>query len=185
MPEELETILRLVAEGHLTPDEASPIIEAITRTERPAADDDFDAGFDSGFGEDDFADGFDAARPDLRRLERLGERIDRKVTRRIERAQARAETARARAEERVREAQRVAATLGGGRQLRIKITERGRQVVNLRIPIGFVETALKFVPGLGGDQSQRIRDAVRSGAVGPILDVEDPDGEGGVLISVE
>ena len=47
------------------------------------------------------------------------------------------------------------------------------------------DVALKFVPGLGGDQSQRIRDAARSGAVGPILDVEDPDGEGGVLISVE
>ena len=184
MPEELETILRLVAEGHLTPEEASPIIEAITRTERAAADDDFDAGFESGF-DDDFAEGFGAARPDLRRLERLGERIDRKVTRRIERAQARAESARARAEERIRAAEQVANSLGGGRRLRIKITERGRQVVNLRIPIGFVETALKFVPGLGGDQSQRIRDAVRSGAVGPILDVEDPDGQGGVLISVE
>ena len=184
MPEELETILRLVAEGHLTPEEASPIIEAITRTERAAADDDFDAGFESGF-DDDFAEGFGAARPDLRRLERLGERIDRKVNRRIERAQARAESARARAEERIRAAEQVANSLGGGRRLRIKITERGRQVVNLRIPIGFVETALKFVPGLGGDQSQRIRDAVRSGAVGPILDVEDPDGQGGVLISVE
>ena len=184
MPEELETILRLVAEGHLTPDEASPIIEALTRTERAAADDGFDAGFQTGF-DDDFDAGFDAARPDLRRLERIGERIDRKVTRRIERAQARAESARSRAEERVREAQRVAASLGGGRQLRIRITERGRQVVNLRIPIGFVETALKFVPGLGGDQSQRIRDAVRSGAFGPIIDVEDPDGQGGVLISVE
>ena len=183
MPEELETILRLVAEGHLTPEEASPIIEAITRTERAAADDDFDAGFESGF-DDDFAEGFGAARPDLRRLERLGERIDRKVNRRIERAQARAESARARAEERIRAAEQVANSLGG-RRLRIKITERGRQVVNLRIPIGFVETALKFVPGLGGDQSQRIRDAVRSGAVGPILDVEDPDGQGGVLISVE
>jgi hypothetical protein len=184
MPEELETILRLVAEGHLTPEEASPIIEALTQTERAAAEDDFDAGFETGFG-DDFAEGFGDARPDLRPLERLGERIDRKVTRRVQRAHARADAARARAEERVREAQRVAASLGGGRQLRIKITERGRQVVNLRIPIGFIETALKFVPGLGGDQSQRIRDAVRSGAVGPILDVEDPDGQGGVLISVE
>jgi polyhydroxyalkanoate synthesis regulator phasin len=183
MPEELETILRLVAEGHLTPDEASPIIEALTRNER-AAEEDVDAGFGDDF-DDDFDEGFGAARPDLRRLERLGERIDRKVNRRIERAQARAESARARAEERIRAAERVAASLGGGRQLRIKITERGRQVVNLRIPIGFVETALKFVPGLGGDQSQRIRDAVRSGAVGPILDVEDPDGQGGVLISVE
>ncbi len=167
MPEELETILRLVAEGHLTPDEASPIIAAITRAEGRADDDDFDTGFETGFDND-----FD-------------ERIDRTVTRRIERAQARAASARARAEERIREAERVATSLGRGRQLRIRITERGRQVVNLRIPIGFVETALKFVPGLGGDQSQRIRDAVRSGAVGPILDVEDPDGEGGVLISVE
>lgn len=187
MPEELETILRLVAEGHLTPDEASPIIDAITRTERATAGDDLDAEFDRSFEEfdEDLDAGFATPGPDLRRLERLGERIDRKVTRRVERAHARAEAARARAEQRVREAQRVAATLGGGRQLRIKITERGRQVVNLRIPIGFVETALKFVPGLGGDQSQRIRDAVRAGAVGPILDVEDPDGQGGVLISVE
>ena len=188
MPEELETILRLVAEGHLTPDEASPIIDAITRREREAADDDAAEEFEQDFAaefDEDFDRHFGAARPDLRRLERLGERIDRKVNRRIERAQARAESARARAEERIRAAERVASSLGGGRQLRIKITERGRQVVNLRIPIGFVETALKFVPGLGGDQSQRIRDAVRAGAVGPILDVEDPDGQGGVLISVE
>jgi hypothetical protein len=56
--------------------------------------------------------------------------------------------------------------------------------VNLRIPIGFVDAALNFVPGIGGDQSERIREAVRAGAVGPILDVEDPDGDG-VLISVE
>lgn len=184
MPEELETILRLVAEGHLTPEEASPIIEALTRNEQAATEDDFEGAFDTAFDED-FDAGFDIPRPDLRRLEHLGERIDRKVTRRLERAHVRADAARARAEERVSAAQRVAASFGGGRQLRIKITERGRQVVNLRIPIGFVETALKFVPGLGGDQSQRIREAVRAGAVGPILDVEDPDGQGGVLISVE
>ena len=72
-----------------------------------------------------------------------------------------------------------------GPQLRIRVTEHGRQVVNLRIPIGFVDAALRFVPGLGGDQAARIRDAVRAGAVGPIIDVEDADGEGGVLISVE
>jgi len=188
MPEELETVLRLVAEGHLTPAEASPIIEAITRAERASAEDAFDADLDDDF-DADLGAGFDAdldaGRPDLRRLERLGQRLDRKVTRRIARAQARAESARAGADERIRAAERVAPSFGGGRQLRIRITERGRQVVNLRIPIGFVESALKFVPGLGGDQSQRIRDAVRAGAVGPILDVEDPDGQGGVLISVE
>ena len=72
----------------------------------------------------------------------------------------------------------------GGHHLRIRVTERGRQVVNLRIPIGFVDAAISFVPGLGGDQAERIRDAVRSGLVGPIIDVDDPDG-GSVVISVE
>jgi hypothetical protein len=172
MPEELETVLRLVAEGRLTPEEAAPIIEALTRAERTGHHDAFDAGFDHAFER-----GFG-------HLDRLGERIDRKVSRRIERAQRRVERrveqARARAAGIAQEAGR-----SGGRQLRIKVTERGRQVVNLRIPIGFVESALTFVPGLGGDQAERIRDAVRAGAVGPILDVEDPDGQGGVLISVE
>ncbi|HEX7171004.1 MAG TPA: hypothetical protein VF365_00190, partial [Candidatus Limnocylindria bacterium] len=171
MAEELETVLRLVAEGRLTPEEATPIIEALTRVERTDAadhDDDFGAGFGHGF-----EHGFGQ----LERLDRLGRRIDEKVARRIERAQRRAEAAMGRVQEEL--------AGRGGRHLRIRVTERGRQVVNLRIPIRFVETALAFVPGLGGDQSQRIRDAVRAGAVGPILDVEDADGEGGVLISVE
>ncbi len=103
--------------------------------------------------------------------------IERRVGRSLERAYAAADAA----------ADHVEGVAGAGRsrQLRIRVTERGRQVVNLRIPIAFVETALRFVPGLGGEQAQRIRDAVRAGAVGPILDVEDVDGEGGVLISVE
>ena len=180
MAEELETVLRLVAEGHLTPEQAAPIIEALTRSERADAGessgDPFDAAFERDFGTGlgkDFPPGLD-------RLDRIG----RRVSRRIERAHERAEAARAGAEEKLAGARQGMAA-GSGRQLRIRVTERGRQVVNLRIPIGFVESALKFVPGLGGDQSQRIRDAVRSGAVGPIHDVEDPDGEGGVLVSVE
>jgi hypothetical protein len=174
--EELETVLRLVAEGHLTPDQAAPIIEALT-SRAANRDDDEDDELDD-IGVDDVADRWD------RRFDRLGERIDRKVARRLERAHGRVEAARARVEEELAAA-RLGMAAQGGRQLRIRVTERGRQVVNLRIPIGFVDTALRFVPGLGGDQSQRIRDAVRSGVVGPILDVEDPDGEGGVLISVE
>ena len=154
MPEELETILRLVAEGRLTPEEAGPIIDALTRAER--ADDVPETEVERRVGRAH------------RRMERAGRRIDR---------------AFARAEERVADAQE--RMRPGGRHLRIKVTERGRQVVNLRIPIGFVGTALQFVPGLGGDQAERIREAVRAGAVGPILDVEDPDGSGGVLISVE
>jgi hypothetical protein len=144
MPDELETILRLVADGQLTPEEAAPIIEALTRAER-AAD---DAG-------------------------RMSDRETRRATRldrSLQRAQRRIDRALARA--------------GEGRQLRIQVKERGRQHVNLRIPIGLVEAAIGFVPGIAGDQAARIRDAVRAGEVGPIIDVEDPDGDG-VLITVE
>ena len=133
MSEELETVLRLVADGRLTPEEAAPIITALTRAETAGGAPRRDA---SAF----------AAAADAGATETPQKRP--------------------------------------GRQLRIRVTERGRQVVNLRIPIGFVDTALQFVPGLAGDQSARIRDAVRAGTTGPIVDVEEPDGSG-VLISVE
>lgn len=161
MSEELESVLRLVAEGRLTPEEAAPIIEALARAERAQG-----------------AEGPEERAPG--RHDRIGRRIER-AQRRIERAHRRLDAAFATDEERVAyERQRSGER---GRQLRIRVTERGRQVVNLRIPIGFVERALQFVPGLGGDQTERIRDAVRAGVTGPILDVED-DGDG-VLISVE
>ncbi len=38
MPDELATILRLVAEGTLTPEEAAPIIDALTRAPAPGPD---------------------------------------------------------------------------------------------------------------------------------------------------
>ncbi|PZR64431.1 MAG: hypothetical protein DLM71_02515 [Chloroflexi bacterium] len=72
----------------------------------------------------------------------------------------------------------------GPRQVRIRVSERGRQVVNLRIPLAFADMAARMVPGLSTEQSDRIRQAVSGGLIGPILDVEDEDGDG-VLISVE
>ena len=149
MPDELEMILRLVADGRLSPEEAAPIIDVLARAEHARAE--ADTGEHAGR---------HAARVD-RHLERAQRRIDRAFS-------------------------RAGVDLGGrpGRQLRIQVKERGRQHVNLRIPIGFVDAALGFVPGLAGDQAERIREAVRAGEIGPIIDVEDPDGDG-VLISVE
>ncbi len=170
MPEELETILRLVAEGKLSPDEASPIIEALTRAERRDAEEESDA------------PASDVPWRGVERAVRHATRQARRADRHIERAFARAERGQREAEMRAGGGGDPASA---GHHLRVRVTERGRQVVNLRVPIGFVESALQFVPGLGGDQAQRIRDAVRSGAIGPILDVEDPDGLGGVFISVE
>jgi hypothetical protein len=134
MSDELQSLLRLVADGRLTPDEAAPIIEALARAQLTAG----------------------PAEP--------------------------ASTASA-AEERV-QAIADTSTPRTGRHLRIRVSEHGRQVVNLRIPLAFADMAMRMVPGIGEDQSQRIRAAMDAGAIGPIVDVEDETGDG-VLISVE
>jgi hypothetical protein len=134
MRDELATVLRLVSEGKLSPEEAAPIIEAFSRV--PGAP-------RSGIGPD-------------------------------RRPEPGVELPRIREGGTVREA----------RQLRIRVTERGRQVVNLRIPMAFANTALRMVPGLSSEQSDQIRAAIAGGSSGPILDVEDEDGDG-VVISME
>ena len=123
MSDELEAVLRLVAEGRLTPDEAAPIVAALSgRADTPPAP---------------------AAAPAAADLPAVA-----------------------------------------ARQLRIRVEERGRTVVNLRVPLAVAETALNMVPGLAGEQAARVRAALQGGAIGPILDVEDPDGDA-VLISLE
>jgi hypothetical protein len=120
LTDELETVLRLVAEGRLTAAEAAPIVAALTnRAASPAGQ---------------------SSAP------REGG--------------------------------------AGARQLRIRVEEQGRTVVNLRVPLSVAEIALNMVPGLAGEQAARVRAALRGGAIGPIIDVEDPDGDG-VLISIE
>jgi hypothetical protein len=61
---------------------------------------------------------------------------------------------------------------------RIEVRERGRRVVDLRIPISLGRFALSRVPGLSSQQVAEVEAAVTSGAHGPILDVQDPDGDG-------
>ena len=123
MSEELETVLRLVAEGKLTPEEATPIVAALLERHAP---------------------------PSIAAIQPV-----------------------------------VAHSPGdGARQLRIRVEERGRTVVNLRVPLSVAETALNMVPGLAGEQAARVRAALEGGAIGPIIDVEDPDGDA-VLISLE
>jgi hypothetical protein len=121
LTDELETVLRLVAEGRLTPAEAAPIVAALTDRAAPPAGQLASAPPEGG---------------------------------------------------------------AGARQLRIRVEEQGRTVVNLRVPLSVAEIALNMVPGLAGEQAARVRAALRGGAIGPIIDVEDPDGDG-VLISIE
>ncbi len=119
----LDQVLRLVAEGRLTAEEAAPILAALDAT---------------GPG----------ARSDQRGAPRAGG---------------------AAGEE------QPARPGGGATSLRIEIREGARQVVNLRLPIAVGRFALDRVPGLSGDQVERVREALRSGLSGPVLEVDDND----------
>jgi hypothetical protein len=68
--------------------------------------------------------------------------------------------------------------------LRIEVTDGGRQVVNLRVPLNVAGWASGFLPGLPEQYSDRIRGAVASGTRGTILDITDDDGSR-VLITSE
>jgi hypothetical protein len=115
MTEALDRVLRLVAEGRLTAEEAGPILEAL---EQPSG-----AGTKSTEG----AAG-EGPRP--------------------------------------------------ARYARVEVREGGRRVVDLRVPISLGRFALARVPGLSSQQLAEVEQAVASGAHGPILDVEDRDGDG-------
>jgi len=75
------------------------------------------------------------------------------------------------------------ASEGAPRSLRIEVREGGRQVVNLRLPIAVGRFALDRVPGLSGDQVERVREALSSGLRGPVLTVD--DGDSGVRIVLD
>jgi hypothetical protein len=118
MGDELATILRLVAEGTLSPEEAAPIIDALRR---PAAS-----------------------------------------------ASGATETPRA----------------SSKRRVRIRVSEGGRRVVDLRVPLGLAAMAARMVPGLSENYANLITEAVDSNSLGTIVDAEDENGDG-VLISLE
>ena len=67
---------------------------------------------------------------------------------------------------------------GKARYARVEVRERGRRVVDLRVPISLGRFALGRVPGLSREQITEVEEAVVSGARGPIFDVEDADGDG-------
>jgi hypothetical protein len=61
---------------------------------------------------------------------------------------------------------------------RIQVMEGGRRAVDLRVPVGLGKFALSRVPGLSGEQIAEVQDAMASGSRGPILDIQDADGDG-------
>ena len=70
-----------------------------------------------------------------------------------------------------------------GKGLRVQVTEAGRAVINLRIPLSLGRAAISQVPGLSESTSDRIREAIEAGVKGSILEVDDAGD--GVRISIE
>ena len=124
MPDPLERVLRLVAEGRLTAAEAAPILDALGADTGPARDRD-PASDDAGPGATD-----------------------------------RAATA-----------------------LRIEVTEGGRRIVNLRVPVSLGRLALERIPGMSMTTIDLVRQALAERTTGTLLAVDD-EGDG-VRISLE
>jgi hypothetical protein len=131
MSDELNTVLRLVAEGKLSPDEAAPIIEALSSSRQ---------------------------------------------------ARSVAARATAMAADAIESGSVAAGTRG--RRVRIQVNERGRRVVDVRVPLAFAAMAARMVPGIPDRYSALIEQAVDSQTTGTIVDAEDENGDG-VLISLE
>jgi hypothetical protein len=126
MPDDaLESILRLVAEGRLSAEEAGPILDALEARTSSSATQDADTASDS----------------DTRQR-------------------------------------------GPGRAIRLEVTENGRKVVNLRVPLALGRAALNRVPGLSEATTDRIREAIEAGITGPIVHVDEGSGDG-VRIVIE
>ena len=69
------------------------------------------------------------------------------------------------------------------RHLRVEITEGGRRVVNLRVPLNMASVAAGFVPGLPDDAAERVRSAIRAGERGPIVDITTDDGDRVLIVN--
>jgi hypothetical protein len=127
--EALEGVLRLLAEGRLTAEEAGPIIDAL--------------GGGTGSGS-----GSTAGRQTPPGSTQRGPRDE-----------------------------------SPGRILRVQVTEKGRVVINLRIPLSLGRAAISQVPGISDATSDRIRDAIEAGVKGSILEVDEAGD--GVRILIE
>lgn len=76
------------------------------------------------------------------------------------------------------EARHAAAADGPARAIRVEVTEGGRRIVNLRVPLSLGQAALARIPGLSEATADRIRDAIQAGIRGPVVAVDEGAGDG-------
>jgi hypothetical protein len=132
----VEDVLRLVAEGRLTPAEAAPILDALAARERasrgPAAG--------------------GPATPDPRA------------------GAANAGPSRPPGS-------------GAPARIRVQVRDNGRVVVDLQVP-GVLAGLAGSLPGIPSGYAERVREALRTGLRGPIVDIRDED-DSGLTITID
>jgi hypothetical protein len=146
MSDPLEDVLRLVADGRLSADEAAPIIEALAAAR----------------GEPSPGGTAASASRDARWTAAAAARFG-------------VDAGRARPD--------VAPPSGPPSRLRVQVRDGGRAVVDLQLP-GVLAELAGAIPGIPAAYADRVREALRSGIRGPIVDLSDDDGSG-VTITIE
>jgi hypothetical protein len=132
----MEDVLRLVAEGRLTPDEAAPILDALGARERASR-------------------GAAAGRPAA--------------------SGSRAGTPTA--------GPSGPTEAGLPARIRVQVRESGRVVVDLQVP-GALAGLAGSLPGIPAGYADRVREALRTGLRGPIIDIRDED-DSGLTITID
>ena len=192
MADPMEEVLRQVASGELSPEDAEPIIAALSgdrpRSSRDTQEATPEATEPSATGGSAGASRL-CARPfpapsECSSISRATQGRWASICRLMPTC-ASCQAGRTRGtQEATAEATEPSATGGSaGRAVRIRVQERGRTVVNVRIPMSWTGLT-SLVPGLSSDQVLRVSEALRNGERGPILDIQDADGDG-VVISTE
>ncbi len=71
----------------------------------------------------------------------------------------------------------VAGGTGTPARIRVQVRENGRVVVDLQVP-GVLAGLAGSLPGIPSGYAERVREALRTGLRGPIIDIRDEDGSG-------
>ncbi len=136
MADAVEDVLRLVAEGRLTPAEAAPILDALAARDRatrgPAAGGPASPG----------------SRPGTAQAGTAGP-----------------------------------TGTGAPTRIRVQVRENGRVVVDLKVP-GVLAGLASSLPGIPTGYADRVREALRTGLRGPIVDIRDED-DSGLTITID
>ncbi len=141
MADPVDEILRLVAEGRLTPAEAAPILEALDSSGR--------APRGSGSG----------SAPGARRASGDADRPQRST------------------------GSPGPASAGTPDRIRVQVRENGRVVVDLKVP-GVLAGLAGSLPGIPIGYADRVREAIRKGFRGPVVDIRDED-DSGLTITID